>query len=590
MKKTILIILIFIVSFNSCKKSDPVNKTTLPVAPTNLIGKVISSTAVNLSWSDNSTNETGFKIERKTGTETYKNIGTVGINVETYNDTGLISNTTYNYRVYAFNSAGVSITYSNEVTVTTDSLIHAPTVTTTPASLITSNTAVSGGTVNSDGGTSVTSRGVVWSTTENPTIALSTKTSDSNGMGTFVSSITGLAVNTTYYVKAYATNSIGTSYGAQDSFKTVNFLLPTFSDSLIEIWAGPNSNNSAEVYVPSLISDGGAAITAKGVVWSTSANPDITLSTKTSNGTGTIRFLSNITGLTANTSYYVRAYATNSVGTSYSKQVSYKTSNFLLPTLSVTNYAIDTFVTSNSATVEINPLISDGGTPIIARGVVWSTIPNPTISLSTKISLGTGNGMLTGSITGLASKVTYYIIEYATNSVGTVYGNQQSFVTGANQQNAVIGDYYGGGIVFYILKPGDVGYDANNRHGLIAAESNFIDPNIIWGDTVSTKAIGTSIGTGKSNTDLITAKLGNGYSYAALDATQISFYIGDDWYLPSKDELNQMYLNIGQGLTGIYWSSSEVDKYSAYCQDFGNGNQSSQTKFMGYYVRAIRSF
>jgi hypothetical protein len=95
----------------------------------------------------------------------------------------------------------------------------APTVTTTAISNITRTTASSGGNVTSDGGATVTARGVCWSTSSNPTTANS-KTTDGSGTGSFTSSITGLSPGTTYYVRAYATNSVGTSYGANVSFKT----------------------------------------------------------------------------------------------------------------------------------------------------------------------------------------------------------------------------------------------------------------------------------------------------------------------------------------------------------------------------------
>lgn len=94
-----------------------------------------------------------------------------------------------------------------------------PTVTTTAVSSITSNSASSGGNVTSDGGASVTARGVCWSTSANPTISDS-KTTDGTGTGIFTSSITGLSANTTYHVRAYATNSVGTGYGSDISFAT----------------------------------------------------------------------------------------------------------------------------------------------------------------------------------------------------------------------------------------------------------------------------------------------------------------------------------------------------------------------------------
>jgi hypothetical protein len=101
-----------------------------------------------------------------------------------------------------------------------------PVLTTTSITNITNNSATSGGVVTSDGGANITARGVVWSTSQNPTIELSTKTVEGTGTGSFTSSITGLLPNTTYYVRAYATNSVGTSYGNNG----INFIFTTDVD------------------------------------------------------------------------------------------------------------------------------------------------------------------------------------------------------------------------------------------------------------------------------------------------------------------------------------------------------------------------
>jgi hypothetical protein len=101
------------------------------------------------------------------------------------------------------------------VTVTVSSV---PTVTTAAISAIAATTATGGGNVTADGGSTVSAKGVCWSTSQNPTIALSTKTADGTGTGSFTSSITGLTAGTTYYVRAYATNAMGTGYGSQVSF------------------------------------------------------------------------------------------------------------------------------------------------------------------------------------------------------------------------------------------------------------------------------------------------------------------------------------------------------------------------------------
>ena len=107
------------------------------------------------------------------------------------------------------------------IRATGESRINTPFLSATAAvTSITATTATSGGTVGADGGASVSARGVCWSTTSNPTTADS-KTTDGTGTGTFTSAITGLTSGTTYYVRSYATNSVGTTYGPEVIFRTL---------------------------------------------------------------------------------------------------------------------------------------------------------------------------------------------------------------------------------------------------------------------------------------------------------------------------------------------------------------------------------
>ncbi len=194
-----------------------------------------------------------------------------------------------------------------------------PTVTTTAVTSITSTSVLSGGNVSSDGGETVTARGVCLSTSQNPTVA-NNKTNDGTGTGSYSSSITGLTANTIYYVRAYATNSIGTGYGNQLSFTTsLLSTTPTLTTSSITIITNTSSYSGGNI-----TSDGGATVTARGVCWSTSQNPTIA-NNKTTDGTGTGNYTSSLTGLAPNAIYYVRAYATNSIGTGYGNQLSFTT-------------------------------------------------------------------------------------------------------------------------------------------------------------------------------------------------------------------------------------------------------------------------
>lgn len=228
---------------------------------------------------------------------------------------GLNPGVTYFVRAYATNSAGTA--YGNEVTFTTLTILSL--ITTTPVTNITSSTASSGGNISNDGGGAVSARGVCWGTTTNPTIA-NNKTPDGTGSGSFASSLTALTPGTKYYVRAYATNSAGTAYGSEISFTTLPNL-PTVTTTTATAMTSTAATTGGNV-----TSDGGATVIARGVCWSTTTNPTIT-NNPISGGTGTGSFTSSITGLTAGTAYYVRAYATNSAGTAYGSQVSLTTIN-----------------------------------------------------------------------------------------------------------------------------------------------------------------------------------------------------------------------------------------------------------------------
>jgi len=196
-----------------------------------------------------------------------------------------------------------------------------PYLNTTDASCITEATAVSGGIISSDGGSDVVACGVCWSTAPNPTI-VNSLTSDTTSTVEFVSKITGLKPSTTYYIRAYATNKVGTAYGLQDTLTTKSFTLTTIAPTIIMAQTASSGGVVS--------SDGdNLTVSAKGICWSTSVNPTVDLPTKTVSGSGAGPFISNITGLIANTTYFIRAYATNSVGTKYGNELSFTTAQIV---------------------------------------------------------------------------------------------------------------------------------------------------------------------------------------------------------------------------------------------------------------------
>ncbi len=192
-----------------------------------------------------------------------------------------------------------------------------PTVQTNEVTNIELTSATGGGNVISDGNANVTERGVCWGEQTNPTI-LDSKTNDGVGKGIYTSTITGLSAGKTYHVRAFATNSVGTSYG-EDILFTARKTLPVVSTVTVTSVSKSSARSGGVISF-----DGGSAIISKGVCWNTSANPT-TSNSKTSDGFGSASFSSYISGLSANTLYHVRAYATNSEGTSYGDDVVFTT-------------------------------------------------------------------------------------------------------------------------------------------------------------------------------------------------------------------------------------------------------------------------
>ena len=233
-----------------------------------------------------------------------------GLGIFNSSMTGLTSGTIYYVRAYATNSAGTA--YGTTRTFTTRI-----SVITTPVSGITATTVVCGGTVNSAGNAEVTMRGVCWDTLPAPTLN-SSHTVDGTGAGIFTSNITGLTPGTTYYVRAYATNSVGTVYGDDIIFSTVD-TTPTVTTKAISFLTDTSAISGGDITF-----DGGAAVTVCGICWDTLPNPTVSGIHTTDSASMGI-FTSSMMNLTPATTYYVRAYATNSVGTTYGQEISFRT-------------------------------------------------------------------------------------------------------------------------------------------------------------------------------------------------------------------------------------------------------------------------
>jgi hypothetical protein len=302
---------------------------------------------------------------------------------------GLNAGTNYHARAYATNSVGTG--YGQDIAFTTLTEIVVPVLSTAMTTATSNAAATSGGNITFDGGATVTSKGVCWSESANPTTANS-KTLNGAGMEAFTSSITGLAAGTTYHVRAYATNSVGTGYGQDISITTPTAaILPTLTTTNTVATSATTASSGGII-----TADGGAPVTFRGVCWSTDPNPT-TSNAKSLDGTGTGPFQSNISGLSGSSTYHVRAYATNNLGTAYGQDITFTTLTDLVVPILTTG---TTSATSETAATSGGDITFDGGAPVSSRGVCWSTNPNPTLSNSLTID---GNG--TGGFTSVTSQL-----------------------------------------------------------------------------------------------------------------------------------------------------------------------------------------
>ncbi len=261
-------------------------------------------------------------------------------------------------------------------------------------------------------------------------------------------------------------------------------------------------------------------------------------------------------------------------------------------TIPVITTAAVTDMTKNSA-VSGGEITSDGGSPVTARGVCWSTDSNPSLDDSFTAD-GAGTGTFPSNITGLNPGTTYYIRSYATNSIGTAYGNELTFSTNP----LAVGDEHQGGKIAYILNQGDPGYVSGEIHGIIAAPADLPDLYQWYNGSLDiTGATATALGSGNANTNTIVTVQGNG-TYAAKACYDLVLGGYSDWYLPSQDELHMMFLN--RNLIGgfdatydvYYWTSSEYDSGMSFMETFffSDGYRGFQAKHVPLKVRPVRSF
>jgi len=279
-----------------------------------------------------------------------------------------------------------------------------PSVRTIPLSEVSANKALSGIIINSDGGGDIIEKGICHSNLSPPTIT-NERIVVSDG-GSIISVEVPIQKGSGRYYRAYAINGAGVSYGNEVSFSSVITNIDSFDGVT-------GTSASFKVVVQSDIE-----VLSRGICWSTAPDPTIE-NNKLDGGKGPGSFSISLTGLTLGTSYYVRPYATNREGIFYGDPVTFTTKNFpKVATRQLVNEG--TFIVVSGAEV-----LDNGGFNNVISGICWSTHPAPT--LSDNINNDKGGIIYYNEMPGLKPGITYYVRAYATNEIGTAYGNEIVF-------------------------------------------------------------------------------------------------------------------------------------------------------------------
>lgn len=339
--------------------------------------------------------------------------------------TSLDGSTQYFVKAYAVTNEGVAV-YGDEKQFTSASSGYVNDTVIVYINEVTDITATSakcGGVVSASNDVVIMNRGVCWASSPNPTFN-GAHTTDGEGTGAFTSNVIGLAANTTYYIKAYATTQSGDIVYSSEvkTFSTSGS--PGSGTELPSVEIGNVTNISSKTAKCSgnVFCDGGTMVTERGLCWSTSTHPMVYHSHIVC-GSGLGSFVGNLTELTPGTTYYVRAYATNSEGTKYSEEE--KTFTTSMPPKVITSP-----VTNIGATYAMGGgnVTNAGSALLLERGICWSTRNNPTVAESHAAN-GLGTGIYTVSMTNLSPSTNYYVCAYAISTIDTAYGEVVDFRT-----------------------------------------------------------------------------------------------------------------------------------------------------------------
>ncbi len=517
---------------------------------------------------------------------------------------GLTINTQYYVRTYATNST--STTYGEQIIFST--LDGLPIVETSLQNTSTATTITTGGKIVSDGDFAITERGVCYSTINaEPTISDVNEESIGNlSNAVFRLTLSDLLPNTTYYIRAYAINENGIAYGAPVSITTKSGAAIVKTGAITNITALTASGSVT------ITDAGGATLQSCGICWATTPNPSIEDSQTMASGKQlNTEYLCNMSGLQPNTTYYVRGYATTNITTSYSSQVTFKTLSGLPVLSTATTTATSTTISSGGN------ITSDGGYSITARGVCYSTTNSTPTIADGHTTAGNGTGVFSTTITNVSVSTTYYVRAYATNSIGTGYGevvsietmnglpsvtttditlSGQTILSGGNVTDEGGAPVTARGVCYGKFPNPDL--SSTYSHTSDGTGTGYYTSNlgsslsgVIYVRAYATNANGTTYGSQKQvNVSYLKLPsfMYDGHKYRVAPSPNSYMSYGDaenycnglelfgysDWRLPTYNELYQMYIlreTIGGFINAEYWSYR--NSTGAYTVNFSNGEK-----------------
>ncbi len=564
----IAILILMFTTFLSCEKEEKIDPPHVETASVDEIyntsarvgGRVTDNGGAEITdrgvyWGTSTSPEkSGTKLQSGTGDGEF---------YETLSD--LSSGVKYYVTAYAVNSAGT--TYGNETFFTTQ--ISLPTVITSPVTEYTSTSATVGGSVTDNGGFEITVRGIYWGTEPNPRLT-GTRVEMGSGDGDFSQTFTELNRSITYYVIAFATNIKGTSYGSEISFSTEPELPIVITATILDIT--PYSATAGGV----VSSSGGSDVTERGIYWGTTAAP-VTTGTKLVIDSGTGSFADTLDNLTPGTTYYVTAYAINSIGTAYGEEKSFLTIG--------KEPIIDEILDYKDLTT--NGVVLSG---VIAPGELSTTITfevGLTTSYGTSVEADesplTEKDTVSVTITGLTPNTLYHYRIVAANDLGTVYSADSTFTTVITGMQSTVTDSEGN--IYNTIGIGYQEWMTGNLKSVVYRNGTdsipLAESDSLWG-TMTTPAYCWYAGDSAANYD----PYGALYNWYAVNTGNLC---PAGWHVPTNDDINELVNYVGgSGAAGgllketgtVHWNSPNTgakDKYGFTAR--GGGKRSDEGVF-----------